>query len=148
MIALDTNFLVYAHRTDNTFHTIARIALSRLINDGAPWGVPVACVHEFLAVVTNPRIFKEPTPPALAFDQLEVLLEQSGARLLQPTDRHLAVLRRIADAAAAVGAQFHDARIAALCIENGVTELWSADRDFSSYKQLRVRRPEDLVWPD
>jgi uncharacterized protein len=145
MIALDTNFLVYAHRSDNSFHTIARTAISRLITEGIPWGVPVACVHEFLAVVTNPRIFKEPTPRDLAFDQIEALLAQSGARLLLPTDKHLDVLRELATRAKAIGAQMHDARIAALCIENGATQLWSADRDFSAYEQLQVRRPEDLV---
>jgi uncharacterized protein len=145
MIALDTNFLVYAHRSDNSFHTIARTAISRLITEGLPWGVPIACVHEFLAVVTNPRIFKEPTPRDLAFDQIEALLAQSGARLLLPTDKHLDVLRELATRAKAIGAQMHDARIAALCIENGATQLWSADRDFSAYEQLQVRRPEDLV---
>ena len=145
MIALDTNFLVYAHRSDNKFHTIARTAILRLMNDGLPWGVPIACVHEFLAVVTNPRIFKEHTPRDLAFNQIDALLAQSGACLLSPTERHLEVLRVLSTHPNAIGAQMHDARIAALCIENGVTQLWSADRDFSAFKQLLVRRPEDLV---
>lgn len=145
MIALDTNFLVYAHRNDNNFHTIARTAISRLIHDGLPWGVPVACVHEFLAVVTNPRIFKEPTPRAKAFDQIDALLAQNGARLLLPTERHIDVLRELSTRVKAIGAQMHDARIAALCLENGATQLWTADRDFSAYDQLQVRRPEDLV---
>jgi uncharacterized protein len=148
MIALDTNFLVYAHRSDNNFHAIARTGIQRLIDDGLPWGVPVACVHEFLAVVTNPRIFKEPTPPVQAFDQIEALLAQPGARLLAPTDKHLHVLRRLALHANAIGAQMHDARIAALCLENGATQLWSADRDFSAFPQLHVRGPTDLVWPN
>ena len=32
-------------------------------------------------------------------------------------------------------------RIAAICIENGVTELWTADRDFSRFPQLKTRNP-------
>ena len=39
------------------------------------------------------------------------------------------------------GGQFHDARIAALCIENGVTVLWSADRDFGRFKALKTVNP-------
>jgi uncharacterized protein len=35
----------------------------------------------------------------------------------------------------------HDARIAALCVLHGVSELWSADRDFGRFSQLRVRNP-------
>ena len=35
----------------------------------------------------------------------------------------------------------HDARIAAICIENGVREFWSADRDFNRFPSLKVRNP-------
>jgi uncharacterized protein len=145
MIALDTNFLVYAHRSDNPFHLIARIAIDRQVQGVLPWGVPVVCVHEFLAVVTNPKIFKQPTPRALAFAQIDALLAQSGSRLLMPTARHLAMLRQLAESAQTIGAQFHDARVAAVCLENGVTTLWTADRDFAAYPQLLCQSPQDLV---
>ena len=145
MIALDTNFLVYAHRSDNPFHVIARTAIDRLAQGMLPWGVPVVCVHEFLAVVTNPKIFKQPTPRATAFAQMDALLAQSGARLLMPTAQHLAVLRQLAESGQTIGAQFHDARIAAICLENGVTTLWTADRDFSAYPQLMCLSPKELV---
>ncbi len=145
MIALDTNFLVYAHRTENPFHLIARTSIARLIDDGLPWGVPVVCLHEYLAVVTNPKIFKQPTPRAMAFEQIDSLLAQDGARLLMPTERHLKVLRQLTDAANSTGGQMHDARIAAICVENGVAQIWSADRDFSKFPQLLHRKPEDLV---
>jgi uncharacterized protein len=39
------------------------------------------------------------------------------------------------------GPRIHDARIAALCLHHGVSELWSADRDFSAFPQLKVRNP-------
>ncbi|NJS35515.1 MAG: PIN domain-containing protein [Brachymonas sp.] len=145
MIALDTNFLVYAHRSDNPFHLIARSAIEHLVRGIAPWGIPVVCVHEFLAVVTNPKIFKQATPRTLAFEQIEALLAQPGARLLMPSERHLASLRRLAESGQTIGAQFHDARIAAICLENGVTKLWSADRDFSAYPQLTCQSPKDLL---
>lgn len=145
MIALDTNFLVYAHRSDNPFHVISRTAIARLAQGALPWGVPVVCVHEFLAVVTNPKIFKQPTPPKLAFQQIRSLLALPTARLLLPTDQHLDILNQLATAAKTVGAQFHDARIAAICLENGATQLWTADRDFSAYPQLSTLSPKDMV---
>ncbi len=145
MIALDTNFLVYAHRSDNPFHLIVRTAIERLVQGLLPWGVPVVCVHEFLAVVTNPKIFRQPTPRATAFAQIDALLAQPGARLLMPTARHLAVLNQLAESGQTVGAQFHDARIAAICLENGITTLWTADRDFSAYPLLMCQSPKDLV---
>jgi predicted nucleic acid-binding protein len=39
------------------------------------------------------------------------------------------------------GAQVHDARVAALCRQHGVRELWSADRDFSRFGGLNVVNP-------
>jgi len=39
------------------------------------------------------------------------------------------------------GALAHDARIAALCLAYGVSELWSADRDFGRFGKLRTRNP-------
>ena len=39
------------------------------------------------------------------------------------------------------GMGVHDARIAALCRQHGVAELWTADRDFSRLPGLKVRNP-------
>jgi hypothetical protein len=39
------------------------------------------------------------------------------------------------------GGQFHDARIAAICLENGVSVLYSADRDFGRFKALKTANP-------
>jgi uncharacterized protein len=39
------------------------------------------------------------------------------------------------------GATVHDAKIAAICLSHGVTELWTADRDFGYFPELRTRNP-------
>ena len=51
------------------------------------------------------------------------------------------VLSELTRKAKLQGGQFHDARIAAICIENGVTALWSADRDFGRFKALKTVNP-------
>ncbi|HNH64386.1 MAG TPA: type II toxin-antitoxin system VapC family toxin, partial [Thauera aminoaromatica] len=58
MIALDTNILVYAHRTDSPFHERARSAVETLASGVREWAIPWPCAHEFFAVETHPRIFK------------------------------------------------------------------------------------------
>jgi predicted nucleic acid-binding protein len=40
-----------------------------------------------------------------------------------------------------MGAKVHDARIAAMCKSHGVRELWSADRDFSRMRGVKVMNP-------
>ncbi len=44
-------------------------------------------------------------------------------------------------AAKIVGARAYDARIAAVCLQYGVTELWTNDRDFLHFPALRVQNP-------
>jgi predicted nucleic acid-binding protein len=35
----------------------------------------------------------------------------------------------------------HDARVAAICLQHGVTKLFSADRDFSKLPELQTVNP-------
>lgn len=57
MIAVDTNILVYAHREDASFHEEAYLRVQQLAEGRSAWAIPWPCLHEFLAVVTHPRIF-------------------------------------------------------------------------------------------
>ena len=141
MIAVDTNILVYAHREDSSFHAAARAAVARLANGRAPWAIPWPCVHEFFAIITHPRTYKPPTPAAKALDQIEAWLESPSLVLLAESGAHWAQLKTLLQRAKTSGAAVHDARIAALCMQHGVKELWSADRDFSRYPALKVVNP-------
>ncbi|MBN8508088.1 MAG: PIN domain-containing protein [Burkholderiales bacterium] len=141
MIAVDTNILVYAHRADSAFHDGARAALESLAVGTRPWALPWPCAHEFFAVVTHPRIYRTPTPAAMAFDQLRALQTVANLVFIAEADGYLAQLEPLALAAKAQGGAIHDARIAAICLSHGVAELWSADRDFSRFASLKVRNP-------
>lgn len=141
MIALDTNLLVYAHRRDLPLHDAARARLAELAEGAAAWAIPWPCLSEFLAVVTNPRIFVKPTPLPAALDQIEAWLASPSAVLLSEGDGFWATFRRTLEGGRVAGGQVHDGRVAALCVAHGVRELWTADRDFGRFAGLRVRNP-------
>jgi uncharacterized protein len=61
--------------------------------------------------------------------------------LIGESEGYLEKLRSLSLAARLRGPCIHDARIAALCIHHGVSVLWSADRDFSAFPQLKLRNP-------
>ena len=82
MIALDTNLLVYAHREDSPWHDAAYARLTKLAEGRALWAISWPCLHEFLAIVTHPRIYAPPTPLAAAVDQVEAWLESPSLTLL------------------------------------------------------------------
>ncbi|MGA8053334.1 MAG: TA system VapC family ribonuclease toxin [Burkholderiales bacterium] len=140
MVAADTNLLVYAHRSDSPWHDRARAVVESL-GTGGPWAIPWPCMHEFLAIVTHPRIFKTPTPQEIAIEQLQALENAPNLVLLAEGEGYLSVLERLVLTARIQGGAVNDARIAALCLHHGVSELWSADRDFARFPALRTRNP-------
>ncbi len=144
MIAVDTNILVYAHRTDSAWHGAADLRLAGLAESRLGWAIPWPCIHEFLAIVTHPRIFSPPTPMADALEQVECWLEAPGLVLIGESRDHWRTLRQLVETGKVTGGRVHDSRIAAICLQHGVSELWSADRDFSRFPELRVTNPLPL----
>jgi toxin-antitoxin system PIN domain toxin len=141
MIAIDTNLLVYAHREDSAWHKAAYARIVELAEGRVPWAIPWPCIHEFLAIVTHPKVYAPPTPLTSAIGQVEAWLEAPTLVLLSESGDYWRELRTTIEAGRVVGAQVHDARIAALCLQHGVRELWSADRDFGRFPVLRTRNP-------
>jgi uncharacterized protein len=141
LIAVDTNLLVYAHRRDSAHYVVACPRIRELAQAAAPWAIPWPCMHEFFAVVTNARVFQPPSTPTEAVDQIDAWLESPSLVLLTETERHWVELRALVTAGHITGGRVHDARIAAICRQHGVRELWSADRDFSRFPGLRTVNP-------
>ena len=141
MIAVDTNILVYAHREDSPFHDVASARMVELAEGVSTWAIPWPCVHEFLAIVTHPRIYAPPTPLNRALDQVDAWCEAPTLALLAESPTHWATLRALLAGGRVAGAQVHDARIVAICRQHGVRELWSADRDFGRFAGLTVVNP-------
>lgn len=141
MIAVDTNILVYAHREDSEWHQAAYQGLAVLAEGRTAWAIPWPCIHEFLAIVTHPKIFAPPTPLARALAQVDAWIESPSLVLLAESQVHWERLRSLLLAGKVAGPKVHDARIAALCLQHSVKQLWSADRDFGRFSSLTVVNP-------
>lgn len=141
MIAVDTNILVAFHRLEYPHHGQAADCLRTLAESPATWCMPWPCVHEFTAVVTNGRIFKNPTPVHEALDVMTALMESPSLRMLSESAGYWQVFAELTAQSKVTGGRVHDARIAALCLHHRVSELWTADRDFSRFPALKCRNP-------
>lgn len=97
------------------------------------------CVHDFLSIVTK-VFFKTPTPFVIACDRV-AWLEPATPVLRAETEKHWRTMHDLVRAGRIVGGGMHESRAAAICIDNGVSELWSADRDFPRFPALKVRNP-------
>jgi len=140
MQAVDTNILVYSEIVSSQHHKVARRLLIALAEDSLPWAIPWPCVYEFLRVVTHPRVFSPPAPLDVALHDLGQVLSSPTLVLLSETERHAEVMERVVRDSGVTGNLLHDAHIAALCIENGIGELVTGDRDFSRFS-LRTVNP-------
>lgn len=141
MIAVDTNILVYSHRLENPFHHAAKELIETLRSESNHWAIPWPCIHEFLGTVTHPKVFKTPTPLSEAFASVDAWLAGGNLLLIGESEGYLEKLRSLAKTARLEGPRIHDARIAAVCLHHGASELWTADRDFSLFPQLKTRNP-------
>jgi uncharacterized protein len=141
VIAVDTNILVYAHRRDSQWHTAARDAVQGLAEGSAPWAIPWPCVHEFLAIVTHPRIYQPPSTTEEALGQVQAWFESPSLVVLTETDAHLPMLAELLKTGRVTGPRVHDARVASICVEHGIDELWTIDRDFARFSRVKTHNP-------
>jgi len=141
VIAVDTNILVYARRAEMPFHNAARDLLRQLSEGETAWAVPWPCLYEYVRVVTHPRVFDPPTTLEAALSDVEHLLSSPAVVMIGEGPGHFGAMRQALVSSGATANLAHDAHIAALSIEHGVRELWTADRDFSRFPGLRVRHP-------
>ena len=141
MRAVDTNILIYAEIRNSRHHARARAVLTACAQGAAAWAIPWPCVYEFLRVVTHPRVYHPPVAVDVALTDLRALLASPSLILLSETPRHPEVMASVARRSGVTGNLLHDAHIAALCLEHGVSELVTGDRDFARFEGVRVTDP-------
>ena len=141
MKAIDTNVLVYAEIVSSPHHNKARRLVTELAEGALPWAIPWPCLYEFLRVVTHPRVFHPPAPLQLVLSDLKAILASPALVLLSETPRHFEVMEAVIKTSGVTGNLIHDAHIAALCLEHGVTELLTGDRDFAHFPGLNISNP-------
>lgn len=138
MIALDTNLLVYAHRSSLPLHKQSQRAIEKAAEHPGGWAIPFSCVLEFWAVVTHPA--SKPSTPKEARAFLASLVT-AGAKILYPKEGTAGRLLDLALHSDVQGARIFDLQIGLTCRESGVRELWTHDRNFVSVPGLVVRDP-------
>ncbi len=141
MRAIDTNVLVFAEIRNSRYHARARAVLRECAEGAEAWAIPWPCIYEFLRVVTHPRVYHPPVPLEVALGDIRAVLASPSLVLLSETPHHAEVMDAVVSRAGVSGNLLHDAHIAALCIEHGVAELITGDRDFRRFEELRLHDP-------
>ena len=141
MIAVDTNLLIYSAWNTSSFHEQASEVIKSLVLGSRRWSIPWPCLHEFISISTHPKVFKTPAKLEDTFTALEQWIDSPSCITIGEGYEHFACLKQIATKGKVAGPMIHDARIAAICLQHQVSELWTVDRDFSRFPSLRTRNP-------
>jgi hypothetical protein len=92
-------------------------------------------------VVTHPGIYRPHVSLEEALTDLRDLLKSPSLLLLSETPRHAEVMESVLRDSHASGNLVYDAHIAALCLEHGVSELITGDRDLLRFPGLKISNP-------
>jgi toxin-antitoxin system PIN domain toxin len=136
----DVNVLIYAHRAESPEHAAYARWLTALATGEEPFGLSELVLSGVVRIVTNPRVFKMPTPLETALAFVDELLRRPNAVRLRAGPRHFEIFGGLCRQTNASGKLVADAYHAALAIEHGC-EWVTTDADFGRFPGLRCRHP-------
>jgi uncharacterized protein len=140
VILPDVNVLVYAHRPDAENHIAYRTWLEKVLAGDRTYGMSDFVLSGFLRIVTNRRVFLDPSPIEKALAFAEEVRFPSQCVPVRPGPRHWGIFRRLCVEYGAKGNLVPDAFLAALAIEQGC-EWITTDRDYARFTGLKWRHP-------
>ena len=140
MMLVDANLLLYAYHPRAPQHEASRRWLEASISSPELVRFSWLTIWAFLRISTNPRVFEFPLSTGEAASAVSSWLAQPNVGILEPAERHWAILEELLADGQTTGALVLDAALAAIAIEHGAV-LYGTDRDFSRYPGLRAIDP-------
>lgn len=140
MLCVDVNVLVDAYRVGSVHHGQVLTWLDDAVVGPEPIGVLPDVAASFLRVVTNRRVFSDPTPLAGARAFVDALLAAPSVEQLAPSRRRWEHFTGLVDDLHLTGDDVTDAFIAAGALDVGAT-LVTSDRGFRRFPRLRIIDP-------
>jgi hypothetical protein len=137
---VDANVLLYAVNPAAPLHERARTWLDAGLSGGETVGFAWTVLLAFVRVATSSVAFSRPLTVDEASGVVERWLDQRAAVVLEPTGRHLALLRGLLADTGTAANLVNDAHLAALALEHGA-EVVSFDRDFQRFPGVRLSMP-------
>lgn len=139
MKIIDVNVLIYAVNSADRHHDRASRWLTATLRGNDTIGFAWAVLLGFVRISTNPAIFERPLETDQASEMIKIWTGSPKAVIVEPTSRHLMIMKGLIDQVGTAGNLTTDAHLAALAIEYG-GEVASFDRDFERFG-VRVTVP-------
>ncbi len=136
MKLLDVNLLLYAVDEVSPRYEPAHAWVQATLSGSETVALSWTTLVGFVRLSTRANLFEQPLQVEDALDLVDGWLAQPCTTVVNPTERHSAVLRELLAPLGTAGNLTTDAHLAALAIEHGAL-LCSCDADFSRFPGLR-----------
>lgn len=136
----DVNLFLYAYDSRSPRHAPAREWLEQTLSGAETVALSWTVLLAFIRLSTRSVVVERPLDVDAAIELVESWLDQPCVTVVNPTERHPAVLRELLLPLGAAGNLTTDAHLAALAIEHGAL-LCSCDTDFARFQGLRWTDP-------
>jgi toxin-antitoxin system PIN domain toxin len=137
---VDANVLLYAVNVDADRHAESRDWLDGSLSGGARVGFSWLVMLAFARLSTKIGLFPHPLTSDEAMARLDAWTSQAAAEIIEPTARHLDLVRSLLRPLGTGGNLVNDAHLAALAVEHrGV--VVSYDNDFDRFHGVRWTTP-------
>lgn len=140
MKIVDVNLLLYAYDSRSARHVAAREWLEQTLSGTETVGLAWIVLLAFIRLSTRSVVVEHPLDAGAALKLAQSWLDQPCATVVNPTDRHAAVMHDLLVPLGTAGNLTTDAHLAALAIEHGAT-LCSCDTDFQRFAGVRWHDP-------
>jgi toxin-antitoxin system PIN domain toxin len=114
----DVNLWVYAFRRDSPLHARARGVLIDSLDRGESFLFCPSVAASFIRLVTNPRIFEEPSPPEEAWLFVDHLESHPAASFAEVDAMTFGIFKHLCLASRASGNAVPDALLAAIALRH------------------------------
>ena len=140
MFALDVNVLVDAYRPDSPRHREVRTWLINRFEGSEFLVISDVTAVAFMRIVTNRRIWAQPSPISDAQDFVAAIVQAGRVRLHHATARQWRLFNKVVSELGLTGNDLPDAFIAASALDMDAV-LVTGDRGFRRFPGLRVLDP-------
>lgn len=140
---LDVNILVYAADKAAHRHPRARALLEHVATSPTITYLFWPVLLGYVRIITHPAIVRFPLSPEAAVADVDDLVRRPQIVVAGERERFWEMFTRLARSAAPRGNLIPDAHLVALMAENGVSTIWTGDRDFRRFSGVTVRDPFD-----
>lgn len=147
MFVVDTNVLLYAANGQCAEHDRCLRLVSEWRETEATWCVTWGILYEFLSVSTHRKETAHAASLSDSWRFIDGLLQSPGLQVLTETDRHAAIAEAtFAEVPDLSGRHLHDAHVAILMREHGISRIVTRDTRFHRFPFLEVVDPLAGSW--